>query len=74
MEERPDFAAALAAINPWMPVDGANNQACFFCGARRRRDHFEECLWSRAANATYNEALPPPSFRAEDGSAHWYRD
>jgi hypothetical protein len=73
MEDRTDFATALAAINPWMPVDGGTNQACFFCGARRRRDHFAECLWSQAADSAHEQGKPLQYFPA-DTPTHWYRE
>ena len=72
MEDDIDFAAALAAINPWMPVDVGDQQACFFCGARRRRDHFAECLWSKAYASAYQRGRRVPP-RVESGS-HWHRD
>jgi len=33
MQKWIDVAAAIAAINPWMPVDGGLDRACLFCGA-----------------------------------------
>lgn len=73
MEDEFDFAAALAAINPWMPVDAGDQEACFFCGARRRRDHFEECLWARASTCAYQHGHRLRSFPADAGN-HWHRD
>ena len=73
MENVTDFAAALAAINPWMPVDAGGNEACFLCGARRRRDHFAECLWSHAASRVHDHGHPLRSFAA-DTPKHWLHE
>jgi hypothetical protein len=45
------IVAGLAAMDPWMPVDGGNDLACFFCGGMKGREHYDECLWCRAVKA-----------------------
>jgi hypothetical protein len=73
METRTNFAVALAALDPWTPIDGGDAQACYFCGARRRRrDHFAECLWSQAVDEVRNHGQPVRS-PADLSPKYWYR-